>query len=300
MDVSERRQLALMLAPYVLGLVALVALPAAVTLAFAFAEYDLIGSPEFVGLGNFRELFGDEVFRIALVNSLVFAAFAVPLRIAAALGLALLLHRRFRGAGTARTATALPTVVPELAYGLLWLWLLNPLYGPINLLLRLGGEDGATILGRQPPQWLTHPNDARAGIVLMSLFVIGEGFVVLLVTRQSLPGELYELAAVEGAPPEVVFWRITLPLMAPVLALLTLRDTIFSFQFSFVPALVVTEGGPPPYSTTYLPLFVYRNAFEYLRYGYAAAATLTMLALTLLVVLAQWQILRRWRRGFSL
>jgi multiple sugar transport system permease protein len=115
-----------------------------------------------------------------------------------------------------------------------------------------------------------------------------------------LPRELYELAAVEGAPPEVVFWRITLPLMAPVLLLLFLRDTIFSLQMSFVPALVVTEGGPPPYSTTYLPLFVYRNAFEYLRYGYAAAATLVMFGLTLLVVLVQWRVLRRWRRGFGL
>ena len=74
-----------------------------------------------------------------------------------------------------------------------------------------------------------------------------------------------------------MFRRITLPLMAPVLVLLLLRDTILSLQFSFVPALVVTDGGPPPYATTYLSLFVYRNAFEYLRYGYAAAATLVML-----------------------
>jgi multiple sugar transport system permease protein len=294
--VSERRQLALMLAPYLAGLLVLVALPAAVTFALAFAEYDLIGSPAWLGLGNFRELAGDEVFRIALGNSLAFALVAVPLRLLGALALALLLHRRFRAAGTARTAAVLPTVVPEIAYGLLWLWLLNPLYGPINLVLGPVARE----LGRQPPQWLTHPNDARAAIVLMSLFTIGEGFVVLLVTRQGLPRELYELAAVEGAPPEVVLWRITLPLMAPVLLLLFLRDTIFSLQLSFVPALVVTDGGPPPYATTYLPLFVYRNAFEYLRYGYAAAATLVMFGLTLLVVLAQWRVLRRWRRGFEL
>lgn len=133
----------------------------------------------------------------------------------------------------------------------------------------------------------------------MSLFTIGEGFVVLLFTRQGLPGELYELAAVEDATAWAVFRRITLPLMAPVLLLLLLRDTIFSFQVNFVPALIVTEGGPPPYATTYLPLFVYRNAFEYLRYGYAAAATVTMLLLTALIVLLQWRIVRRWRRGFA-
>ena len=86
--------------------------------------------------------------------------------------------------------------------------------------------------------------------------------------------------------------------MAPILLLLFARDTIFSLQATFVPALVVTDGGPPPYATTYVPLFVYRNAFEYLRYGYAAAATLVMFALTALIVLAQWRIVRRWRRGF--
>ena len=293
---SERRALTLMLLPYAAGLTLLVALPTAVTFGLALTEYDLIRSPRFLGLDNFRELVRDEIFRTALVNSLVFAAFAVPLRLLGALGLALLLHRRARAVGTGRTAAMLPTVVPEVAYGLLWLWLFNPLYGPINLLLTWHGDaPGRTAWGVLPPQWLTHPNDARAAIVIMSLFTIGEGFVLLLVTRQGLPHELYELAAVEDATGWDVFRRITLPLMAPVLLLLLLRDTALSFQASFVPALVVTEGGPPPYSTTYLPLFVYRTGFEYLRYGYAAAATLTMFVLTALIVVVQWRIVRRWR-----
>jgi multiple sugar transport system permease protein len=294
MDVRERRELFLMLAPFVVGLTALVLAPAAVTLALSLTEYDLIGPARWVGLGNFRELVEDEVFRIALVNSLVFAAIAVPLRVLGALGLALLLHRRAAGVGAARTATMLPMIVPEVAWGLIWLWLFNPLYGPINLLLRSGGENGLTIFGRLPPQWLTDPNDARAAIVLMSLFTIGEGVVLLLVARQSTPDELYELAAVEDATWWDVFRRVTLPLIAPVLLLLFLRDWILSFQLSFVPALIVTDGGPPPYATTYLPLFVYRTGFEYLRYGYAAAATLVMLILTVVVVLLQWRIFRRW------
>jgi len=94
-------------------------------------------------------------------------------------------------------------------------------------------------------------------------------------------------------------WRITLPLMAPVLLLLFLRDTIFSLQLSFVPALVVTDGGPPPYATTYLPLFVYRNAFEYLRYGYAAAATLVMFGVTLAIIYAQYRVVKRWRHAVA-
>ena len=296
----DRRQLVLLLLPYTLGLIVLVALPAFVTFGLALTEYDLLRSPRFVGLDNFRELADDGIFRTALQNSLVFAAIAVPLRLAGALGLALLLHRRMRGAGTARSAVALPTVIPDVAYGLLWLWLFNPLYGPINLLLLWKGDTATTTAwGFQPPQWLTHPNDARAAIIVMSLFTIGEGFVVLLVTRQGLPSELYDLAALEDATAWGVFRRVTLPLLAPVLLLLLARDTIFSLQATFVPALVVTDGGPPPYATTYVPLFVYRNAFEYLRYGYAAAATLVMFGATALIVWVQWRIVRRYRQGFA-
>jgi multiple sugar transport system permease protein len=298
--VSERRQVALMLAPYVGGLAGLVVLPALVTFALAFSEYDLVRAPSFAGLENFRELAADDIFRTALTNSLVFAAIAVPLRLAGALGLALLLHRRFTGVGAYRSASVLPTVIPDIAYGLVFLWLFNPLYGPINLLLKWQGDSPTTTAwGVQPPQWLTHPNDARAAIIIMSLFTIGEGFVVLLVTRQGLPAELYELAALEDATAWGVFRRVTLPLMAPILLLLFARDTIFSLQWTFVPALIVTEGGPPPYATTYVPLFVYRNAFEYLRYGYAASATLVMFVLTALIVWLQWRIVRRWRKGFS-
>ena len=292
---TERRGLALMLAPYVVGLVALVAVPAIATFGLALTDYDLIRSPNVVGLDNFRELVDDRVFRIALVNSLVFAAVAVPLRLAAALGLALLLHRRGRGTGVARSAVVLPTIVPELAYGLLWLWLLNPLYGPINGLLTIGGENGETILGRQPPQWLTDPNDARIAMILMSAFLIGEGFVLLLVARRAIPADLYELAALEDATWWDVFRRVTLPLMLPVLVLLGLRDVVWSLQLNLVPALVVTDGGPPDYGTTYLGLFVYRNGFEYLRYGYAAAATVVLVLMTAAIVVVQLWLLRRWR-----
>ena len=294
---GERRVLGLMLAPYLLGLAVLVVVPAVATFGLAVTDYDLIRTLTVVGLDNFRELVDDRVFRIALVNSLVFAAVAVPLRLAAALGLALLLHRGGRGVGLARSAVVLPTIVPELAYGLLWLWLLNPLYGPVNGLLTVGGGDGTTALGRQPPQWLTDPNDARIAMVLLSVFLIGEGFVLLLVARRAVPADLYELAALEDATWWDVFRRVTLPLMLPIVVLLGLRDVVLSLQLNLVPALVVTEGGPPDYATTYLGLFVYRNGFEYLRYGYAAAATVTLVLMTAAIVVVQLWLLRRWRRG---
>ena len=286
----ERRDLAVMLAPYLVGLAALVVVPGTVTFALSLFDYDLIRPATFAGLDNFRELARDAVFRTSLRNSLHFVLFAVPVRLAGAVALALLLHRRFRGVGAYRTAAYLPTVVPDVAYALLWLWLFNPLYGPLNLTL------GA--LGLPQPPWFTGLGATQAAVIIMSVFQLGEGFLVALATRQEIPGELYELISVEGAGPWATFRRITLPLMAPTLALLAARDVIFSFQATFVPALIVTGGGPPPYATTYLPLFIYTNGFQYLRYGYAAAATVCMILVTAYIVLLQYRMVRRWRESF--
>jgi multiple sugar transport system permease protein len=137
-----------------------------------------------------------------------------------------------------------------------------------------------------------------AVVIVMSLFQLGEGFLVLMATRQEVPEELYELAELEGARPAGTFRRVTLPMMAPTLLLLALRDVVFSFQATFVPALIVTKGGPPPYATTFLPLFIYDNGFEYLRFGYAAAATLVMFLVTAVIVAVQFRVVRRWRRAF--
>ena len=295
----DQWQTRLMLAPFVVGLLVLVAAPAVATLALSFAEYDLIRPATWIGVGNYVELLDDGIFATALVNTLVFAGIATPLRLLLALGLALLLHRRAPGVGTSRTVVMLPSAVPEIAYGLLWLWMFNPIYGPVNALLRLGGDHGLTVLGRTPPAWLTDPNSARAAIIVMSLFTIGEMFFILLVVRQSLPRDVYELAAVEDATGWDVLRRVTLLLLAPVLALLLLRDSILSLQLNFVPALVMTNGGPPPYATTYLSLFVYRNGFEYLRYGYAAAATAVMLLLTVALIVVQWRLVRRFRNRWG-
>ncbi|CAN5334881.1 sugar ABC transporter permease [soil metagenome] len=286
----ERRGLALMLLPYLLGITILIAGPALITFALSVYKYDLLRPAEFIGLDNFRELAGDNIFLTSVRNSLLYIAFAVPLRLVGAVCLALLLHKRFRGVSAYRTSAYLPTVVPDVAYALLWLWIFNPLFGPMNLFLEAVGIGG--------PAWLTSPTAARSAIVIMGLFTIGEGFIVAMATRQDIPGELYELAEIEGTGPLAAFRRITLPIMAPTLLLLLFRDTVFSFQANFVPALLVTGGGPPPYATTYLPLFIYRQGFEYLRYGYAAAATLAMFLITAVIVYVQYRIVKRWRHAF--
>jgi len=284
--VTESRARLALLAPFALGVVLLVIVPALATFALAFFEYDLLGPPRWVGAENLRALVRDPLFGEALGNSLVFAAAAVPLRLAGALGLALLLHRGFRGARTHRTVAYLPTVVPETAYGLLWLFLLNPLYGPLNALL------GA--VGLPQPEWLSDPTAAMAAMILIAAFTVGEGFIVALAVRQSLSPELYDLARLEGASAWRTFRRVTLPLMAPVLALLAIRDAAFTLQISFGPAYLLTDGGPER-ATLFLPLYVYDVGFEQFRYGYGAAMTLAMFAVTLALVGAALLLARRRR-----
>ncbi len=291
----ERRGLWLMASPFLVGLAVLVVGPAVWTGVMAFTDANLVGPPSFVGLVNFRELFGDPMFRLALRSSLMFVVLAVPLRLGLALGVALLLARPTPGSRAARTAVVLPAIVPDVALALVFLWLFNPLYGPLNTVL--GG------LGLPTPSWLTEATPARWGVVLMSLFVVGEGVLIAIAARRQIPRELDEMAAEQGAGRVSTFVRVTVPLMTPMLLLLAVRDTALSLQASFLPALLVTDGGPPPGATTYLPLFVYREGFEYLRYGYAAAATLVMFAVTASAVWLEYRVVARWggpgRLGWS-
>jgi multiple sugar transport system permease protein len=264
----------------------LVAVPALGAIALALTEFSGIGSPEYIGLDNFARALGEEAFWRSLGNSATYVLIAVPLRLIAAVGFALLLHRPGVGVGAARTGAYVPTVLPDAAYALLWLWLLNPLFGPMTLAFES--------TGLASPDWLTDPWAARVAIAMMGAFQIGEAFIVALAARRAIPNTLYEAASVDGARPFFTLRRVTLPLMAPVLALLALRDVVLTFQVNFVPALLVTEGGPR-YATTYLPVYAYRAAFRYFRLGYASAVTLTMFAITALVIYVQYRLARRWR-----
>lgn len=276
--------------PGFIALALLVGLPALLALPLAFTDFDGLHAPRFVGLGNLDKLGDDPLFWTALGNSLNVALWSVPLRLLLALGLALLLHRPRRGVGTLRAAALAPSVTPDIAWALLWLWILNPLYGPFAWLL------GA--FGIAPDIWLTDGEAARRVLAMISLWLIGEMVVVLIAARKEIPQELYDLCAVEGASAFTVFRRLTLPMLLPVLLLLACRDAALSFQTSFTPALIITKGGPQ-FGTLLLPLYVYQNGFEYLRFGYAAALALAMFGVTLLMIAVQLFWLRRWaRRGF--
>lgn len=266
--------------PFLGGVLVLVALPAFAALALAFTDYSGVEGPRFNGIDNVTRLIRDEAFWRALGNSLVYVAVSVPVRVGLAVGCALLLARRTRGVRIARAAVYLPTVIPDVAYALLWLWLLNPLYGPLAL---LGAGDA-----------LVEPWGARFALPLMAAFQIGEAFVVALAARRMVPAALYEAAELERASPWYVTRRVTLPLMAPVIGVLLLRDVVVALHTNFLPALILTDGGPR-YATTYLSLYVYRTAFRYFRLGYASTIALAIFVLTGAALYVQYRIVKRWR-----
>jgi multiple sugar transport system permease protein len=278
------RGLAPMLLPAGAAALVLVALPAIAAVAISFTNYDALTAPKGVGLANFRAMWRDDVFRTALGNSALFIAVVVPLRLVVAVGVGLLVSAPRRGAGLARTATTLPSFAPEIAVAVVWLWIFNPLYGPL--------AGALSLLGLPSAEWLTSWWGARAAVAVMSIFLVGEAIIVVAAARNEIPQALYEAAAIEGGSRRHVFRHLTLPLLAPVLVVLAARDVAVSLQATFIPALVLTGGGPE-YATTFLPLWAYRNAFEFLHFGYAAAMTVVMLAIAGLAAAAAALVLRR-------
>ncbi|MBI1296286.1 ABC transporter permease subunit [bacterium] len=282
----HRSALTLMLLPYVVGLVGLILVPSALSIVLAFARFDALTAPTWIGSGNVERLFSDRLFGIALGNTLVYLVLAVLFRILGALGLALLLQRTGRMETWTRSAVFSPTVIPDVAYALVWLVAFNPRYGPVNLVLGL--------LGLPTPAWIVEPGAAMLALVIMATWQLGEGFVVLLASLNEIPAGLMEAGALDGASAWQRFRHITFPLLLPRLLLLTARDLIVNLQASFVPTLLVTRGGPG-YATLLLPLYSYQLAFDDLRFGYAATVVWALYLITVLVIVVQSLLSRRLR-----
>ncbi|HET6444625.1 MAG TPA: sugar ABC transporter permease [candidate division Zixibacteria bacterium] len=283
--ISYKAQLRLFLVPFIVGSLVLVVIPALATFAIAFTEYNSIQPPQWAGITNFIKLYESTMVRSSIRSTVLFLLIAVPLRLAGALLLALLLQSKRRLFGLHRSVAYVPTVIPEVAYAIIWLWIFNPLYGPLNKLLEAIGLSGV--------DWLAGSDTAQAGIIIMFLFTIGEGFIVMLVGLRSIPRSLYESATVDGASAWQAFWRITFPLIMPWLLLLSFRDLIVSMQNTFTPSFVMTYGGPY-YATTYVPLMIYEIAFDFFDFGMAAAALVATYVVLLLIIGGVLNIVSGW------
>jgi multiple sugar transport system permease protein len=276
-----------MLTPFLIGLALLGVGPALAGLPLALSSFNLVQAPSFAGLNNFRELLDDDLFRQSLVNTLVYAGIAVPLRLAGALLLAVLMAAKLRGIVAFRGAVYLPTVIPDVAWALVWLWVLNPVHGPLNHMLGLAGVQG--------PQWFADGGSARAAVILMLFWQLGEGFIICLAALTGVPRDLLDQAAVDGGSSVQTFFRITLPVIAPLLLVLLARDTAASLKATAVPALIFDQSTGMREGGYFLPNYIYQTAFEYLRFGYASAMTWALYALTALAIWLEFRIVQRWR-----
>ncbi len=273
------------LIPLALALGLLVFAPLLMTLALGLFSFDGLAAPQWLGWAAYQRMLDDALFQQSLRNSLLIAALSIPLRLLLALGLSLLLQRPGRASRAALLISLLPVVVPTLVWATAWLWLLNPHFGPIAAALDSWRVNGAS--------WLLSAEGARSSLILILGVLAGELLLILVVARRQIPQAWYDLAALEGVSRLGQFRLISLPLMAPIIALLAARDFAMTFQTSFIPAQIVTKGGPQ-FMSTMLPQYVYENSFEYLRFGYAATLSNAMLAITLVVLVPQALLLWRW------
>lgn len=275
----------LMLAPFLFGATVLIALPAATTFALAFTRYDALASPIWNGIENFATIFRRDVFWIVVRNTLIFALSTAPLQVIGALGLALLLHPQRRGVRIYRSAVYMSSVLPDVAYALIWLWLLNPLYGPVNLALAWAGMP--------TPAWLVDPRTALPALVLVAAVRVGEGMLLLIAARRTVPSSLFDAAMIDGANAWQSFRTITLPLLTPWVLLLLIRDLVVAVHSSFTAIFIMTGGGPG-YATTLLPFLIYEEAFTHLRIGQASAMMVAMFAVIGGLVWTIYALVHRW------
>lgn len=261
--------------PFLLGTVLFLLVPAAMSLYFSFTEYSLIEPPLFVGLENYQQMAGDDLFWKVIRNTAFYALGSVLIGTPLAIGLAALIETRARGASFVRAVVFFPTLVPIVAASIGWMWLYAGEHGLINRVL------GAVGLGG--PDWLNNPATAMPSLIVMSLWVIGSPVVIYGASMRDVPPTLYEAADLDGMGPVTRFCNVTLPMISPAVLFNVVVSVIWSLQVFAVPA-IMTKGGPADATNVYA-LYVYRTAFDYGQMGYASALAWVQLLITLVLAL---------------
>jgi multiple sugar transport system permease protein len=274
-----------MLIPYLFGTLLIVAVPALIAILTSFTQTDMLTPTIFTGLMNYTIIQTYPPFWAALQNTVGFIVIAVPIRILTMLAVSLALNRIRRGVRFARIMVYMPMVIPDAAYALIWSWIFNPLFGPVNMLL--------TSLGLPAPQWLADRNTVGFVLLIMSLFQIGEGLIVLLAGLHEIPTEYYDSSAVDGATGWQQFRFITLPLLRPWLFVLTLRDITFGAQAVFTPAYILIGGGRD-FAQWYMPQMIYEEAFSQIRFGVASVVVVIWLAVGIGLFYLAFRLLKGW------
>ena len=272
--------------PWLLGFAIFIVYPLCASLFYSFCSWDAIRPPHWIGLENYRRLFfEDDLFWKSLSNTLYMVAFGLPVGLVAALGIALLLNQKLKGMPFYRTVYYLPSITPVVATSILWMWLLNPEIGLINIAL---GHMGVA----HTPSWLMDPLWSKPALILMGLWGSGGGMVIYLAALQGVPESLYEAASLDGAGHIAQFRHVTLPMLTPVILFNLIMGLIGSFQY-FTQAYVMTSGGPQD-STLFYALHLFNSAFLDFKMGYACAMAWILFIITLACAVAVFKSSARW------
>lgn len=272
----------LLISPWLFGFITLTIGPIVLSLYYSMTFYNIGEAPKWIGLGNYRSLFfEDKLFWTSLYNTAYYTVLAVPLTLIVALGYALLLNQKVWGMPFFRTAFYLPSITPAVANAVLWMWIFNPRFGLMNLLL--------TSLGLPRVLWLADPVWSKPSLIIMHLWSLGGPMVIYLAGLQGIPPELYEAAMIDGAGVWPKFRHITIPMLSPVIFFNLIMQTIASFQV-FTAAYIMTAGGPLD-STRFYVLYLFNRAFGYFQMGYASAMAWILFLIVLVVTALNFRVI---------
>jgi len=275
----------ILISPWIIGFIVFTAGPMVASAYFSLTEYDVINAPKFVGLGNWAWMFTqDPLFWHSLRVTLTYAVVALPFGLVLGLALALLLNANVPGLTVWRTLYYMPSVVSGVAVSVLWSYIFNPRFGIINWILSWFGIHG--------PGWLSSVDWALPALIIMGLWGVGGGMIIYLAGLQSIPTPLYEAATIDGANKWHQFWRITLPLITPVIFYNLVIGIIGSFQY-FTQAFIMTDGGPAN-ATLFYNLYLYKNTFRYSRLGFGSAMAWFLLFIVLVMTMLVFRSSAAW------
>lgn len=268
---SDAKVAWLMLAPWVIGLVMITAVPMVASLVLAFTDYSLLRPPSWVGFSNFLEVFSDRKSLKSLEVTFRYVFLSVPLQLAFALGLALLLNKGMRGLTFYRSALYLPSLLgSSVAIAILW----KQVFGKEGFF-----NDVLGLFGFEAISWIGQPSTALYTLVVLNVWTFGSPMVIFLAGLRNIPKELYEAARIDGAGPLSQFFHVTLPMLSPVVFFNMILQFIFAFQ-AFTPSYIVSQGtGGPVESTLFFTLYLYQQGFTQFQLGYASALAWVLLAI---------------------
>lgn len=268
----------LFVSPALVGLVFFALGPIFQSLYYSFTRYNILQPPRWVGLDNYTRLMNDRVFKIGLSNTLFMVVVGLPIHLVFNLVMAMLLNMRIRGLALYRSIFYIPSITPIVASTIVWLWIFNGQYGVLNEI--------TGFFGVQPIGWLTDPNWIKPSLIFMGMWFGGNTILIYLAGLQDVPVELLESADLDGANAWQKTWKITLPMISPVIFYTVIINVIGYFQY-FTEAWVMTAtrdgaAGGPANSALFYSMYLYQTAFQQFKMGYASAQAWVLFAIVLL------------------